>query len=238
MPVLLLAQGDPEAKNLLRHAIEARYGLQPPAITSLRIDFKGRARAKIGPVTTWVPVNSTAYFHFPEATRWDFTVQPMGLPIRRGIEAFDGSTYRSTRGTGEPTAINDDEQIHSQRRRLWAMAALLLTPLGEHFVKLTFDHNQSFTATNTQINDTVLLTLRENNTLERVEVDCLNTETQKEQRFSLQLSEEQTMIDQVMLPQKISAFWDDTVFYEINPIKAEVNPDIPAAVFTLEQDIE
>ena len=42
MPVLLLAQGDPQAKDLLRKAIHARYGLRPPALDSLHINFKGR----------------------------------------------------------------------------------------------------------------------------------------------------------------------------------------------------
>ena len=55
MPVLLLAQGDAEARDLLRKAIEARYGPRPPALDSLKIDFNGRTRIKVGPVMTWVP---------------------------------------------------------------------------------------------------------------------------------------------------------------------------------------
>ena len=35
MPVLLLARGDQDSKSLLRRAIEARYGLGPPAIETL-----------------------------------------------------------------------------------------------------------------------------------------------------------------------------------------------------------
>ena len=38
MPVLLLAQGDPRAKDMLRKAIEARYGLRPVPLESLKLD--------------------------------------------------------------------------------------------------------------------------------------------------------------------------------------------------------
>src|SRR5262245_24666361 len=132
-----MAQGDAEAKDLLRKAIEARYGLRPPALESLQIDFKGRSRAKVGPITAWVPVEATAYFKFPTAMRWDFTVKPVGVSVQRGVDSFDGTTYRQQRGGSAVQVIPDSQQINSVQSRLWAIAALLLTPLGEQFVKLT-----------------------------------------------------------------------------------------------------
>jgi len=234
MPVLLLAQGDPEARTLLRQAIEARYGLQPPAIESLKLDFKGRARVKVGPITTWVPVDATAYFRFPTAMRWDFTVKPMGVPVRRGVEAFDGSSYRTTRGGNEPTVIDDADQVSSLRRRLWAIAAFLLTPMGEMFVKLSSTGNNSFVATNTQLNDAVNLHLHPNNTLDFVDVECLNPDTEQQQKFFIRLSEAQAPINSLMLPSKISTFWDDDPYYEVEPIQAEINPAISDEVFRVE----
>jgi hypothetical protein len=234
MPVLLLAQGDPQAKNLLRQAIEARYGLRPPVIESLRIDFKGRARAKVGPITTWVPVDASAQFRFPNQMRWDFTVRPFGLPVHRGVEAFDGTTYRIARGNSTPTIINDEAHISSMRRRLWAIAALLLTPLGEHFVKLAANGDNSFEAANTQLHDAVNLNLRSNNTLDYVQVKCLNPDTEQQQTFFMRLSEDQSAVNDLMLPCKISTFWDDNPYYEVEPILAESNPAIPEAVFTLD----
>ncbi|MCC6805521.1 MAG: hypothetical protein IT319_21755, partial [Anaerolineae bacterium] len=73
MPVLMLARGDQDSKNLLRHAIEARYGLGPPAMDTLKVEMKGRARTKVGPVATWIPVEGAACFRFPHASRWDYT---------------------------------------------------------------------------------------------------------------------------------------------------------------------
>lgn len=236
MPVLLLAQGDPEARTLLRQAIEARYGLQPPVIESLRIDFKGRARVKLGPISTWVPVDATAYFRFPTMMRWDFAVRPLGVPIRRGVDAFDGSNYRSSRGGSQPDVITDADRIHSARQRLWAIAGFLLTPMGEMFVKLASTGSSSFSATNTQLQDSVQLFMRPDHTLEHLQLDdCLNPDNDQRQKFFIHLSEEQTHIDGLMLPTKISTFWNDDPYYEVEPVKAQLNPEIADGVFTLEK---
>lgn len=233
MPVLLLAQGDAAAKDMLRRAIEARYGLRPPAIESLSIDFKGRARAKIGPVNTWVPVEAAARFLFPSAMRWDFTVRPAGVEIQRGSEAFDGKVYRRARGSQTPAVIDDSALVNSVQSRLWAMAAVLLTPLGEHFVKLAITGDHSFCATNTQINNAVELALRDNRTVDRASVTCLNPDSRQQQRFSLHLSENQMPVNDFMLPCKVNAFWDDDPYFEIEPVRADANLTLEEAVFSL-----
>lgn len=235
MPALLLAQGDPQAKNLLRQAIEARYGITPPVIESLQIEFKGRVRTKLGFVSTWVPVDATAYFRFPNHMRWDFTARPLGVPVRRGVEAFDGSTYRSGRG-GAPTVEMDEQKTSSTRRQLWAIAGLLLTPLGEHFVKLTSGNENCFEATNTQLNDAVSVYLRPSKTIDYLQVTCWNPETNREEAFYLRLSEEQKPVNGFMLPTKISAFWGDNAFYEVEPAKVENNPEISDTVFDLSEE--
>ncbi|HEX2905852.1 MAG TPA: hypothetical protein VHO69_03270 [Phototrophicaceae bacterium] len=233
MPVLLLAQGDPAAKDLLRRAIEARYGLRPPAIESLQVDFKGRARVKLGPIVTWVPVEATARFQFPTSMRWDFTVKPIGVEVQRGIEAFDGMFYRHARGNQSPQVVDEPDQIRSMQSRLWAIAALLLTPLGEHFVKLDVLDDNRLGATNTRINNSLELALRANRTLETVSLTCLNPDTNRQQRFALHLSEEQAFINDLMLPHKISAFWDNEAFFEMEPVRVESDPVVDEAVFTL-----
>lgn len=238
MPVLLLSYGDPKAKDLLRRAIEARYGVRPPALESLKLDFKGRARAKVGPVTAWVPVEATAYFHFPNAMRWDFVVKPLGLPVQRGIESFYENTYRVMRGKSTQT-VTDHAHIAYLRRRLWAIAALLLTPLGENFVKLSVNngHSNSFQVTNTQINDTVSVYLRGDHTIESVQADCLNPDTDREQRYIMRLSDKQIELDELMLPGKIEVFWDNTPNFEIEPTRAVSNPALAEYIFTLENEV-
>ncbi|GIL11748.1 MAG: hypothetical protein BroJett038_04680 [Chloroflexota bacterium] len=233
MPVLLLAQGDPAAKDMLRRAIEARYGLRPPAIESLQVDFKGRARARLGPLSTWVPVEATARFLFPTAIRWDFMVRPAGVEIQRGVEAFDGTHYRRTRGGHSPSVIDDPEQISSIQSRLWAIAALLLTPLGEQYVTLAVCDDSRLSATNTLFNNAVELGMRENRTLDYVTAVCLNPDNDRQERFTLRLSEDQSSINDLMLPCKVFAFWNDEPYFEVEPVRAESNPPFENGIFTL-----
>lgn len=238
MPVLLLAQGDQEARNLLRQAIEARYGVSPPAIDNLKMTLSGRARTKVGPMTTWVPVHSITRFRFPTAIRWDFNVRPIGVSLQRGIEAFDGTTYRQLRGRSAAEIIDDDDQVASLQQRLWAIAAVLLTPLGEHYVKLEADGDQGFKATNAQLHHTVNVHLRPDSTVDQVYVNCLNPSTNTHQTFRLQLSTEQAPVNEIMLPTVIQAYWDDQPYFEVKPTEIENLPAIDDAVFTLEADID
>lgn len=233
MSVLLLCYGDPEAKNLLRQAIEARYGASPPVLESLKILFEGRTKAKVGPISAWVPVNASAYFVFPTLLRWDFTVRPLGLPVQRGIEAFDGDSYRSLRGNGEPTILSDIAYIESIRRRLWAIAATLLTPLSDVYIKVSMCGENCIQAENTQLKDSARLYFRPDKSLSHVEVQCLNPETERIEQMRLQISEEQQIVSGMMMPTKISTYWDDQMTLEMKPSQLEINPAVSTALFTI-----
>lgn len=233
MPVLLLARGDAQAKDLLRNAIEARYGVAPPAIDNLELQLKGRARVKVGPIAAWVPVDIEAHFRFPSAARWDFAVRPVGFTVQRGIEAFDGSTYRYVRGGSAPTTSEDQALISSLQRRLWAMAAVLLTPLGEHFVQLNYISDTCLEAHNTMFQNAVRLYLRPDYSLERVEVECFNPDSSREQLFGLNLSANQQPINDIMMPCKISASWDNDPYFEVDPTRVTNSTTIEDRVFML-----
>lgn len=236
MPVLLLAQGDVASRDLLRKAIVARYGLRPPVLESLMIQFKGRVRARLGPITTWVPVEATGRFLFPSAMRWDFMIKAVGVQINSGIEAFDGQAYRTARGGKSATIIENPVAIHSMQERLWAIAAVLLTPLGEDFVRLESTGEATFQARNTRFDGAVCLNVRDDGALDRVEVQCLNPDSDTQQVFRLQLSDDLRPFDDLILPRKINAFWDDEPYYELEPVIAEANPTIPDEVFALNAD--
>lgn len=235
MPVLLLAQGDARAKDMLRKAIEGRYGLRPPALESLKLQLKGRAPAKVGPITTWVPFEAVTQFRFPRSLRWDYTVKMVGVQFANGLEVFDGVNYHSMQ-SGKPLEVSDNAgMVTSMQRRLWSVAALFLTPLGEQYSKLEAKSDKELQVTHTQLNSVVTLHLRADQSLEYVETSCLNPDTQKEQLYTVMLSEDQVSLNDVILPAKISAFWDDDPFFEAHPTLVELNPAIPDNVFTLER---
>src|SRR5690606_21132146 len=221
--------------ELLRRAMEARNAISLPAIDTLTMDMQGRVRAKVGPVMSWVPLQIRASFRFPAAIRWDFTARPAGVPVQRGAEAFDGSTYRQARGR-RARIIDNPDVIHSLRNRVWAMAAVLLTPLGDHFVHMGAVDESRFEATNTTLGDRVQLVLRDDYTLDQDQPRCLNPDSGQIQTFSLRASTEQLPVDDMMLPKCIRAFWDDQPYYEVKPVHIENLTAIADAVFTLETD--
>lgn len=237
MPVLLLCYGDPAAKDLLRKAIDARYAINPPVVDALKISFKGKTQVKVGPVKSWVPLDVTAHFKFPTQMRWDFVAKPMGLPVRRGIESLSHDVYRSNRNNNTPEVIDDPILIVSARRRLWSIAALLLTPISDTHIKLTAMGARSFEALNTKLNDAVTVHLRDDHTLERVESRCYNPETETQQTFALHISEEQEPVGDFMLPKKISVHWDDTPSFEMEAKDTVSNPTLSEALFDLSEDI-
>jgi hypothetical protein len=165
--------------------------------------------------------------------RWDYRVRSIGLEIQRGTDAFDGSVYRRLRGNSAPERIENEDTAASLRRRLWAIAALLLTPLGEAFVKLSTVGEASLEAASTEIGGVVMMQFRADHSVESVAVDCLNPDNDRQQRFTLRVSEEQGLVNDFMLPHTISAFWDSDPYFEMQPVRVETNPQIEKAVFSL-----
>lgn len=236
MPVLMLARGDQDSKNLLRHAIEARYGLGPPAMDTLKIEMKGRIRTKVGPVATWMPVEGAACFRFPHTARWNYTMRPVGIALTSGAEACDGTAcYR--RESHEPvTVIEDTGSVLSLQARLWAIAAVLLVPLAEQFVELRVAGERALEVVNTERGLTAHLHLHDDNTLDFVSTECLNPNTGRTQTYFLRMSEGQAIVDDLMLPRKVSTFWDDQPEMELAPTTVANNPTFDDAFFRLEHD--
>ncbi len=226
MPVLLLAQGDAPSKDMLRKAIDARYGLRPPALETLKVKLNGSIPARIGPIKAAVNFEATTYFSFSRAMRWDFRANLFGIQVSSGREAFDGVSYH-----GKATS-EDSQLVMSMKHRLWAVAALLLTPIGEQFSKIRATGEYQLTATHTQLGSEAMLQLRPGYLVESVSTTCFNPATKREQVFKLLLSDKQISVNDLILPSHISAFWDAEPYFEAEPTQAEVNPTIADNVFT------
>lgn len=234
MPVLLMARGDQASKALLRRAIEARYGFGPPVIESLKLHLKGRARTKVGPVTTWMPLEVAATFKFGFAVRWDYTARPVGIPLNSGAETFDGKICRRQQGTEPVTVIDDPEQAASMRARLWSLSALLLTPLSEHFVELVAVDDRTFSATNRESDVSTRLHLCEDDTLEYTETTCLNPATGNIETYRVWLSDGQRLVGDLMLPRKLGIAWGNQPEVELTPTEAKSNQPVEDSIFRLE----
>lgn len=237
MPVLLLSRGDKEGRDLLRKALEARYGMNVPAVETLKIDFEGRARAKLGPISTWVPLETTVYLSFPGQGRWDFNIRAVGVPLRAGTNAIDGMVYRKRQRNGAIEVISNPE--HARAARLWrfVVVGMLLIPLSQQFIELKGTGERSFIAINLETKDSLEVTLHEDFTVAKVTTRCANPEQDfAEQLFTLRAEGGQVAVNDFMLPAKLITLWDDEEEYEVEPIAVETNPALSDGIFTLDSE--
>ena len=235
MSVLLLARGDSLAKDLLRSAIEARYGLNPSPLNSLQLEVKGRMRARLGPVSGWLPFGATLTYKLPLSFHYDYTVRMSGVPVRHSVQAYDGMVLRREEG-GEPTVLTDPQLIHSVQQRLWTAIAALLTPLTESNVTLHAPADYMIEATNAETDDTALIVLNEDYSIEYVQSTAYNPQDEETQVFKLVLSERQVAIGSVLLPEMLTCLWDDEPFLELEPVDAILNPALDDELFLLDEE--
>jgi len=231
VPVLLMSQGDTQAKDLLRRVIEARYGYQPPVIETLRITMRGRVPTKIGPLSLNAQMEITAYFRFSSTVRFDVTVRFLGIPLQRISVGYDGTTVYRKQGD---TVTMLEGESSPYRSFLWAAAGFFLTPLGEHFVELSSTGEHSFDAKNVQNGDVASLQLHSDNRLDKVQVSSPSAANDQPQIFTLGLNRDRVLINDLALPTQVTASWKG-ITYTLAPVSAEVNPPLQDALFTLQQ---
>jgi hypothetical protein len=231
MPVLLLSRGDTEAKDLLRRAIEARYGFSPPALETLQLAVTGRVHASLGPIKTWLKLDATTTFKFPLAARRDYSLKFMGFPLRSSSESFDGTIFRQ-----DAEIVTDPQAVASIQQRTWVMSALLLTPLTEQHVELVTRGANSIEARHIDTDDHVTLLLNEDHSLATLTTRSIHPQTGREQNFTLKLSKKQITLDGLIVPEKITAQWDNTVWYEAHPVNAQPNIELADDYFSGNDD--
>lgn len=231
MPVLLLAQGDLAAKDILKGAIQARYGTRPPMLETMRIDFRGRASMKIGEARQFMPIDVTALFRFPNAMRWDLVVRPPGGVARRLIESTDGHSFYLSPDGKAPRLVTNAQQQHSMVRRMWAFAAMMLSPMSEMYVRLTEIDQTHFKATHLRFSDSVYVKVDGLSRLAQVHTHCLNPHAMRQQAYTLSFAKQQALVDGLNLPTKLRVSWDKRPFMELRPYAVEQDIHIPDSIF-------
>lgn len=231
MPVLLLSRGDTQGKDLLRRAIEARYGFSPPALETLQLMLSGRIHSRLGPVSTWLAFDATLRLRFPLALRQDYRLRFLGLPVRTGLEVFDGMVYRVN-----DEVITDSRLVASMQRRAWAFSALVLTPLAEQYVEILYVDDSTIEVINTETDDKAVINLNDDHTVNRITVTTINPNTGGEATYTLMLAAEQADIGDLIFPTKITVAWDDVPFAEVEPVSTTANPDLPDDFFGGSED--
>jgi len=222
MPVLLMAQGDPKAKDLLRRAIEARYGQRPPALDTLHTTLKGKTPGKVGPFPMRLSVKASVHVRFSTALRWEWQAGILGMGLQHGLITLGSGSSRP----------NEAAQVTSEQAQLWAVAALMLTPLGDMDSKLSLADAQSFEAVHTKTNASVRLLLRPDFSLESVQTECVNPATGQPATLSFHLSSTLMTLNDINVPAAINVYWDDALSFELTPVSLESNPTLADDLFS------
>ncbi len=228
MPVLLMTRGDAPSRDLLRHAIDARYGFRPPTFETLKLGFKGRARVIRGFYKGWAPVTVDYSIRFPFQARADFAGLLLMVTIARKTVLFDGTTVYNA---GQ--ANRAEQNNESARRQLWAFDAMMLTPLNDIGVELRSVGSQSFDAIHLATGLTARLTLDDASRISSVTIPAHNWDIAEEQTYSLRPDIEQIGFGDLIVPKTLTLTWDDVPVFELTATSGEINPTLPDSLFTL-----
>jgi len=232
MQVLLLSRGDAAAKDLLRRALAARYGFGAPALDTLKLTFKGRARVKVARMMTWVPLEASVYFRLPISARWEFSMRPVGLPINAAVHAFDGERYRKKHGD-RVEVLDSPALYNAMRDQVWASTLMMLSPMAEPEVEVKREGERTLTATRLDSGTSVKLFLNDDYTLEHLEFPTVDPETAESKLYRLNFNRQQIEVDGIAMPSMITMLWNDEPQYELIPLAAEINATLSDAKFQI-----
>lgn len=228
MPVLLMTRGDAPSRDLLRRAIDARYGFQPPTLETLKVGFKGRARVIRGFYKGWAPVTVDFSVRFPFQAHAHFAGLLLMVTIAHKTIIFDGTTVYNS-GQANPSA----QENESARWQLWAFNALMLTPLNDIGVELRSVGGQSFDAVHLASGLTARVNVDDSSRVTSVTTLAHNWDIGQEQTYSVRPSIEQIGFGALILPKTLTLAWDDVPVFELTSTSGEINPTLPDQLFTL-----
>ncbi len=231
MAFLSLSRGDPAARALLQRAIQARYGLRPTPVESLRLALLGQVKGLFGlPLRTRVTTTCVANTQW----RWEQMTFLLGLAIGRRVESFDGGAYYVSE-RGRVAALNDPLIVTSFRRYLWALQALLLTPLTEEGVTLKAVDERTLQAMpDTNPDDIASIHLNTDDTLDMVVIPRYRLADQQTLPFMVKPTGGLQNLRDFVIPRKIVHRWENGAPLTFTVSDAEPNVKIPLTEFTMQ----
>jgi hypothetical protein len=245
MSFLTLTQGDSVGKGLLKKLLNARYGTSVPALETLRVTYRGRSQAKLGPVTMWARVDAVATYHFPDQMRWEFKLTAARLMHSSYSTAFDGQTVTELE-RNKVSVITDPEYVRSARTRAWAETVFFVSPLttDDRFrVERVEGDTNAFRAYGPpspegtdEDGPVALVRLHEDGRLNEVVVERVNPVGGNMQTQRLVASGELARVDKLILPAQIQRYWDTEMAMELSPVEAEINPALGPETFIIQEE--
>jgi hypothetical protein len=230
MSFLSLSRGDPAARDLLQRAMRARYGIRPLPVESMRLEMVRQDKGALG-----LPVRIVVTNGFITASHWrrDQVRKLFGLTIGKSSASFDGTTYYRRRGRAV-TQSREPRVVQGMVCRLWLEAAFLLTPLTAPQVTVKSIDACTFEAKPESAADNgVTIRLNPDDTVAAVETRCFHPDFEREMNFTVRPSGGLQTLNGFTVPRQITEQWDDEPAETFDVTKAEVNPSLPLAEFSM-----
>lgn len=230
MAILTLAKGDPAALKLLKEAVAARYGLRPLLVESLRLTLSAKRPGFLGlPAQTHVHLALVGSTHW----RWQERTRLLGIPIASSLESFDGGACYTGK-IGAITSSTEAQDLSSYQRLLWAVLALLITPLTEEGVIVKAGGERTFAATlENAPHDVATITLNADYTLNKVQVQRHRPGDAAPVNYVVTPGRELQTLSGLILPVTVEMGWEDKPRTVYTITHAEVNETIPLTEFTV-----
>lgn len=229
MPILLLSTGDEAAKELLRQCITAHYGQNPKAFDAIYMNMRGRIPRSFGPFNVHLNLDLDIHFQLPNKLRLDYRVDFLRLSILKQSRAFDGLKSHEKTGNKQITETQDKEFLATIRERVWAYSTMLLIPLNEIHIELSYQDELCITAHNTQTGLTSTVCLYDDYQLKQIIVESADTAKTYEMRFS-----QDTLVEaNVRIPSELDVYWDGELSHSLYPTHINLDEEFDGSIFQL-----
>jgi len=227
--ILLLSKGDEKAKYLLRNAIAAHYGNHPTAFESIHMKLDGRVAQHTRFMKLWLDLNLDIHFQFPSQFRQDYRANFLKLPVMNISEAFDNQVYYQKNRNQPVMQTTDTAYLATVQERLWSYATMLLIPLSEVFVQLSYQGMLCFTAYNLKTCISSTIQLYDNYQLKQITVTSHETQS----TFQLELSQETNNINDVKIFKHIQVLLDGVFVYDLYPAEVNLESEFDEGIFQI-----
>ncbi|GEM_PF-2818753 len=231
MAILLLCRGNEQAKAMLRHALTTHYGPNPVGYESVRMLATGRVKQTISRFNIWLSLQLDTHFLFPHQFRQDYKITFWQIPLLNKSEAFDGvKHYQKNRNQPAIITSAPDPYLELVQLRLDTFSSLLLLPLNEIEIVLSYVDDHQILVTNTRTQTQTKLLFYDNFQVKQIITIIQGNPAE----FRMDLSREVIDNNSVKIFKEIKIFWNGVFRYELYPTDIQFIDEMTDKPFVLD----
>ncbi|GAB1422192.1 hypothetical protein MASR2M15_24060 [Anaerolineales bacterium] len=231
--VLLIQGSHPEARKLFRQALRKQTTFAGSDLfDSMTIRLRGKYVVSVGRLQNWIPFEGIIHFELPYRVYWEYHTRQINMRSLHAINAYDGKIFRSIHNGWIHEENDQAQKLENIRKKIWALSALLLSTLNEHYYSLAYVDKHTLLINHLIYGDYLRLSLRDDQSLFSSSITLSRAE--EEEIFTVCASKESIHFPQVILPKTIETYWGKSPTMLLEPYAVHMNPTFDPALFRLE----